>query len=320
MKNSMHLRYVAVLTLCTLLLAACGGSRAAEPAVSSAPAAPAQPMPAAGAPAVMDDVAERAGAKADGQEQGGVAQAPQAPGAQSSFQRMIVKTADLSLQVDDVTKAEAALRARIVELGGYVASMQSSGTDGYTSIQVSFRVPADRFDTALSGAEGLAKKVLSRGISGEDVTEEFVDLESRTRNLEATRDRLLKLLDQATRIDDTLQVNQALTDIQGQIEQAKGRIQYLRQSAAISTINVSLSGVPITPIIAEENDWAALAVARQALSNLLLFGQGIASVAIVLLVWAPVWLPLLIATRWAWTRFGPRQRVAVVAAKTDSAS
>jgi hypothetical protein len=140
--------------------------------------------------------------------------------------------------------------------------------------------------------------VLSRGVSGDDVTEEFVDLSSRLRNLEATRDRLLELLARADQVEDALQVNQALSDVQGQIEQIQGRMKYLRESAAFSTISAELRPLPATPSIIDEDSWQPLLVAREALSGLVSFGQALASLAIVLLVWSPVWLALLLAGRW----------------------
>ena len=118
------------------------------------------------------------------------------------------------------------------------------------------------------------------------------------RNLEATRDRLLTFLDKATKVEDALAVNNSLNDIQGQIEQAKGRMQYLKQSSALSTITVGLEPVPpVTPIV-EEGGWQPVTVARSALRSLIELGQGLANVGIVVLVWTPVWLPLLLLGLW----------------------
>jgi hypothetical protein len=190
------------------------------------------------------------------------------------------------------------VRAAAAQYGGYIVKAASSGSDEDLSVQISFRVPAARFDEALGGVQGLAKKVIARTISGDDVTEEYVDLGSRLKNLEATRDRLMTLLDKATKVDDALSVNTALTDVQGQIEQIQGRMQYLKQSSALSTINVGLVPVPPPTAIVAEDGWQPLEVARGALRNLVALGQGLANVAIVLLIWTPVWLPLLLLGLW----------------------
>lgn len=275
-----------------LALAACGGSAATSGQnAASPPSAPVFESGQAGGVPAMDT--------------GSAAEAPAAPEAappgQIPSQRLVIRTAALSLQVESVREAESRVRATADALGGYVVSSETSGDESFLTARVVFRVPADRFDEALSGVQGLAKKVLARSVSGEDVTEEFVDLESRLRTLEATRDRLLDLLARAETVEEALSVNTALTDVQGQVEQVTGRMQYLRQSAALSTVTVELHPVPVTPIV-EEGAWQPLEVARVALRDLLEFGQGLVNLGIVLLVWAPVWLPLLLLGRWGLRR------------------
>ncbi len=234
----------------------------------------------------------------------------QATGDATAVDRLIIKTASLALEVPDVAAAERALRQRVEALGGFVVSVQTYGTGAEQSSTVVLRVPVERFEALLSDIEGLARKVLRRSVSGEDVTEEYVDLESRLRNLEATNTRLLDLLARAQTVEEALKVNQALTDIQGQIEWTKGRMQYLEQSAAMSTITVELVPVPLpTPVIAEDG-WQPLEVARIALRRLIELGQNLANVVIVLLVWTPVWLPVVLFGFWAWRRVGRRSTAA----------
>jgi hypothetical protein len=227
---------------------------------------------------------------------------------QQLFDRLVIKTADLSLQVENVTQAEAAVRARAQALGGYVVKVQTSGADDYINTTITFRVPANRFDDALAGVEGMAKKVLSHTVGGDDVTEQYVDLDSRLRNLEATRDRLLTFLNKADKVEDALAVNQSLTEVQGQIEQIQGRKKYLEQSAAVSTITVALAPVPPLPQLVSEENWQPLRVARDALRSLIQFGQGIAEIAIVLLVWSPVWGVLLLVGLWLWRKLRGMKR------------
>ena len=290
-------RALPILAL-SLALVACGGSSASAPigdnraAMEAAPAAPAQS--ASGGATALD--------------QGNAPANAQAPGAQQDIQRLVIKTADLSLQVDSARDAEAALRALVGQLGGYVVKVETSGTDESMSSHVIFRVPAERFDQALSGVQGLAKKVLARTVGGDDVTEEFVDLEARLGNLEATRDRLQSFLDKADTVDDALKVNQSLSDLQGQIEQLKGRRKFLQQSASLSTISVTLSPLPTIVPIVDEEGWQPFGVARNALRGLVGFGQGLATLVIVALVWAPVWLPVLLFGLWLSRRL--RRRVA----------
>lgn len=297
----MHPLRLALVLITTLLLASCASAQSGS-FPSSAPAAPA--AMATEAPASESDNGASLEEAPAGSAAGGADNASQQP----AVQRLVIKNASVSLQVENVAGAEARIRARANELGGYVVSVQTSGSDEYLSSVITFRVPAERFEEALAGVEGLARRVLSRGVSGDDVTEEFVDLESRLRNLEATRNRLLDLLGKASRVEDALQVNQALTDVQGEIEQIQGRMKYLSQSAAFSTITAELQPVPPLPSIVEPDSWQPLRVAQGALAGLVEFGQALASLAIVFLVWLPVWLPLLLLARWAWRRGTSRVR------------
>jgi hypothetical protein len=281
-----------MLALGALLLAACAGASAPEDA--SGGAAPMEaPMPAE-APAM-----DRASGEALPLESGAVPVANPAAGGNNTADgtRLIIRTATLALEVESTAVAEASIRASAAANQGYVVSVETSGSVGYEYTIITIRVPAERFDAVLGGVEGLASRVMSRSISGQDVTEEYVDLESRLRNLEATRTRLLDLLERANRVEDALNVNNALTDVQGQIELITGRMQYLRQSSAMSTITAQLQPVRSEPII-EEGGWRPLEVAADALGELVSLGQELISLLIVIAVFTPVWLPSVLLVRW----------------------
>jgi hypothetical protein len=288
-------RFPILLTLlAALLVSACGGGPI-QPTSSggsvSSPAAP--PAPAAPEGGIAGE--------APAVDTGNLPDLPDvAPNAQPS-QRLVIRNGMLVLQVEQVREAESTIRATADRLGGFVVSSETSGDDDYLTARIVFRVPSERFDEALGGVSGIAHKVLSRSVSGEDVTEEFVDLEARLRTLEATQQRLLDLLARSASVEEALSVNTALTDVQGQVEQVKGRMQYLKQNAAMSTVSVELQPVPVTPLV-DEDGWQPIEVARGALRELLGFGQGIVNLAIVLLIWSPVWLALLLVGRWGLRR------------------
>jgi hypothetical protein len=95
---------------------------------------------------------------------------------------------------------------------------------------------------------GLALRVLDENASGQDVTAEYVDLQSQLGNLEATRDRIRSFLDNAKTIEESLRINQELTNIEGQVDQVKGRMNYLANSSAFSTITVNFEpDIPPVP-------------------------------------------------------------------------
>lgn len=272
-----------------LVLSACGGAGApASTGTGAASGEMSQPAPAAEAPA--QDPARAI----EGSTTSDAANATGGEAAQQGFDRLVIKTADLSIEVENVRAAEAEIRTRAATLGGYIVQSQSNGSDEDLSMNLSFRVPVARFDEALGDVQGIAKKVYSSAVRGDDVTEEFVDLDSRRKTLTATRDRLLELLAQAKTVEETLQVNQTLNDYQAQIDQVEGRIKFLSQSAAMSTINVALAPVPAIQSFVPDEGWQPATVARAALRDLLSFGQGLANIAIVLAIWSPIWGALVL--------------------------
>ncbi len=154
--------------------------------------------------------------------------------------RMIIKNGELSLLVADSNRAIDLATGIAVNSGGYVISSKTSGDVEFKSATLTLGVPSDQFEAAQRQLRALAVQVLSDTSSGQDVSEEYVDLQSRLTNLEATAARIREFLQQATRVDEALVVNAKLTEVDGQIEQVKGRMQYLQNRSAFSTIAVNL--------------------------------------------------------------------------------
>ena len=157
---------------------------------------------------------------------------------------MIVKNADVKLQVEDTDTAIDRSTQIVGDVGGYIISSrvwyQDSNGTNYKYATISMGVPVDQFETAMRRLRGLALRVLDENASGQDVTSEFVDLQSQLGNIEATRDRIRSFLDNAKTVDESLQINAQLTDIEGQIEKVKGRMTYLTGRSSYSTITVNL--------------------------------------------------------------------------------
>src|SRR5574339_927729 len=108
-------------------------------------------------------------------------------------------------------------------------------------------VPVDQFERMLTGLRELAIRVVDESGSGEDVTDQYVDLQSELQNLEATRARILEFLQAAKTVDEALRINQELANIEGQIEQIKGQMNYLNDRSAYSTITLNLE--PEFPVL-----------------------------------------------------------------------
>ncbi|MBI3973135.1 MAG: DUF4349 domain-containing protein [Chloroflexi bacterium] len=335
---------LGVIAAGTLLLSACGGF--SRNVGSSVPGAAREPAGTAKQERSLDsldartDSANVAGAPAPaikgqsaaatGAGQPAAAGAPAALPPIPSFDRMIVKTGSLTLEVTDLVEAVQRVGAIVAGIpGAYVAASSTSyraespprgGGDGVRplpaqsiipippkpvpgpgqSASVTIKVPADSFGDALQQLRGTGKP-LSEHVSTQEVTEEFVDLEAQVRNLEATEQQFLALLQRAQKIEEILPIQQRITDIRGQIERLRGRMQLLQRRADVSTITVSL----VLPAHIERAQPAGephvVRTLRVALANLRAVVLVLLDAAIYVAVYALPLVPLVLAFLW-WHR------------------
>ncbi len=245
-----HLGFVIWITVLTLAAGGC----AVRPAPTPAPAQPIMATPPAPPPA-----GERAAyAGADVATAANVA----------STGRMVVRTASLDLIVPDTDRALTEIQAMSQELGGYVVSVEAYQYQKGRQATVTFRVPSDALDTALERLRAMATTVRRESVSGQDVTDEYVDMESRLRHLEAKEKQLLEFLDQAEDTEAVLAVYEHLSQTQAEIEWVKGRMQYLRNQAALATVTVRLTpDVMAQPL--ETGGWNLPGTVRSAVEALL---------------------------------------------------
>lgn len=215
--------------------------------------------------------------------------------------RMVILNANLVIEVDSVDQAEAKLRDAVARVGGYILRARTVGEGDQKKSSVSFRVPFEQFERVLAEVEGIAHRVLSRTVDGEDITEQYVDLTSRLRNLESTHARLTALLERAGTLDEILRLNQEISSVQGQIEQVKGRMRYLEQNTNYSTITVELRPIPLASTSTPEppkEGWDPGKILREQVRLLLTFIQNILNFLIVLGVWLPVWIIPVLLVVW----------------------
>jgi PKD repeat protein len=155
--------------------------------------------------------------------------------------RMVVRTGNIQLVVSDVAKALDNVINIAKDNGGYVVTSQK-WKEGERNIgTISIRVLAENYDKSIAALRGMALSIISESSSSQDVTQEYVDLDSRVKNLEATEAQLLKIMASATKTEDILSIQRELTNVRGQIEQAKGRMQYLQRTSSTSLIDVRLN-------------------------------------------------------------------------------
>ncbi len=154
--------------------------------------------------------------------------------------RLIIRSASLELVVRDTQTVQTQINQLVNELGGYVVTSQLTKYDEGMRINLTVRVPAETLDATLAQLRDWALEVRSQNISGQDVTEEYSDLQAQLRHLQATETQLLTFLKEAESTEAALSVYTELQRIQGEIERVKGRIQYLEQASALSSVTVTL--------------------------------------------------------------------------------
>ena len=208
-------------------------------------------------------------------------------------QRMIIRTVNMSVLVEDTDQTLEQVRALVASYDGYVAdSNRWMINDTQAMAQITIRVPAESLDAALEALRGMALKVERETSSGQDVTEEYTDVQARLRNLEATEKELLALLTEVRenrgKAEDILAIHRELTEIRGQIESLKGRSQYLEQMTALATITLEIRPKAAPEAVVEPHQWNPQVTASRALRSLVEFGRVAIDVGIYLVIFSPV--------------------------------
>jgi Domain of unknown function (DUF4349) len=266
-----------------LVLAACSTFRSAAtqgPAATAAPApTSALAFPALGAaPAPFESMPQsNESTKSLAQSQAG----GPADNSAAAANRLVIQTADLSIVVKDVNARVQAIQDMAKAMGGFVVSVNMSQTyanDGsqVPQAQVVIRVPQEKLDDALAEVKNGVVDVQNETRTGQDVTDQYVDMQSRLTAKEAAADQLTKIMQNATKTEDVLAVYTQLQQIDSDIEVLKGQIKYTEQSAALSAISVNIiAEATVKPI--EVGGWMPQGVARNALQSLIYFWQGFVS-------------------------------------------
>lgn len=212
-------------------------------------------------------------------------------------QRIILKNASLSITVEDPLATIDQIAEMAEEMGGWVVASSTSafkntaGEDA-TRGNITIRVPAERLNEALDRIKSGAGRLDSESITGQDVTQEYVDLSSRLANLQTAEDQLQSIMASATKVEDVLAVQRELTNVRSEIEHIEGRLKYFNEAAAYSAIAVTVNPFPPSPVQSQSASWNPLTTAESAISTLIQIGQFLADAVITLVI---VGAPLLLA-------------------------
>jgi hypothetical protein len=209
-----------------------------------------------------------------------------------SFDPKIIRDGRLDIRIDPGSFGANAeeLRTIAADLGGYIASgetyIEEYEDDRYAVGWYTMRIPSDRFDDAVSRVERLGERV-SASLSSQDVTEEYVDLEGRLNYWRTQEQFYMRLMDEATSIDDLISLQTRMQEVLLNIEQIEGRLRYLDSRTDFATLTVGLTEVPNGPtVVPEPTDSGPIAEAFDQAGEVLL-----ATVAFII-VSAAVAIPL----------------------------
>ena len=190
--------------------------------------------------------------------------------------RYIVRNANVSAVVEDIQAASAGITAKTKELSGFITNSSVYNYDNRPSASLTVRVPVESFDAVLEYLR-TSFRVTAENVSGDDVTEQVVDQEARLVVLKASEARFLEIMEDASEIEDVLNVQQQLERVRSEIDSLTSRLEYLKRSAALSTISISLTTEEeVLPINDPSKQWSPLATFKQAIRNAQDLIQGIA--------------------------------------------
>ena len=155
--------------------------------------------------------------------------------------RMIIHNAVIRTNVKELAKAQSNIEQKVKEYGGYIVESNVYEEDDQTSNgHMIVRIPEKHFETFLSDAEGEASKVLERNVTGQDVTEQYVDLTSRLKSKRVVEERLLTFMKGAEKTEDLLKISSDLATVQEEIEVIVGKMKYLENQSSFSTIELMM--------------------------------------------------------------------------------
>lgn len=246
----MRLLAISLLTAALLVLAGCAGqSASSNTSVATRPAA-------APASAPQTEKSESSAGRATTVQDGEMTKASlvnvQTPQT-SVTERKIIRNADLILETGDPAAGQRKVASIAESRGGFVITSESKQRNAEGQLKpemvvtITVRVPAAQFDAVINEIRGAGSRVAQEKVTGQDVTEEYIDLEARIRAKQALEAQFMEIMKQAKSVQDALEVQRQLAEVRSEIERIEGRRRFLENQSSLSTINVTLQ--PPTQIV-----------------------------------------------------------------------
>jgi hypothetical protein len=204
--------------------------------------------------------------------------------------RKVVTNTNFSLHVKNVDDTVEKIRNKTTEMGGFMVNTDIRRDEAASSSDLQVRVPSDKLVEFSKYLKTLAVKVVYENISGNDITDQYVDYEEKLRSLESVKERFEEIMEEAETVDEIMDVQNRIFSIQSQIDSIKGQLTYMDRSTATSKVTISIStdelSLPYTPV----KSWRPDVVIKNAVRSLISTFRAVATIAI----WVLVFLPLIL--------------------------
>lgn len=230
--------------------------------------------------------------------------------------RKIIRNADLTIESETPDEAQRSITTIAERTGGFVVESQSTSSDPAMNrrdiVNMSVRVPAQKFSDVLDEIRRSGTRVLTETVRGDDVTEEFIDVEARLRAKKALEAQFLEIMKRSTNVNEALSVQREISEVRSEIERIEGRKRFLENQSSLSTIKIRIQTSTSTSIAASSSGFiprltqAFMTGVDVALSFIL----GLMTVIIALLPFVIfVVLPIYLLLRYLWRRRARKKTV-----------
>jgi len=233
--------------------------------------------------------------------------------AEAAEDRKVIKTGEVDVEVEDMDGAQKTIVSKVEERNGFISSLTVTDYETYRQSEIIARVPSDSFREIYETVKGLGK-VTRDHIGGQDVTDQWADLERRIANQQVLEQRLRELAQKTGNVSDLLEVERELARVRGQIESYQGQLRMLKDQVKYSTLTITLTEYGPAPV-EDTGGWRIVYHLKGAFRALVgaIYRLVVALIYIVI-TGAVVWVPLLIVI--ALIRSWVRQRRAARAARS----
>lgn len=182
-------------------------------------------------------------------------------------ERKIIRNADIRLETNSPEESQQKITQIAESKNGFVIETNQTSSDVRAStrdiVNMTIRVPAAKFDETINEIHGTGNRVIQENIKGQDVTEEFIDIEARLKTQRALEEQFLEIMKRSTSVADALNVQRELAQVRGEIEKIEGRKRFLENQASLSTIKIQLQ----TPTSLSANPTGFFYELKEALST-----------------------------------------------------